>query len=170
MNIYKFEMKMLRKSIIIWALAVPVGLTFYLSFFPMLQADATGYQVVMDQFPDEFLAFFGMSRDLPMTRIDGYLSLTYGMIQIPLAIQAANYGFHMLSVEERELTADFLLTRPVTRKKIILSKFFAAFTSLTIVNIVVWFFTILSVLAFKGNDDISMKSVIVLYQKILVHY
>ena len=38
--------------------------------------------------------------------------------------------------ETREKTADFLLTKPVTRTKIITSKLFAAFTSILITNII----------------------------------
>jgi len=162
MNIYKFELGLLKKSILIWGLSIPAFFIFYMSFYPLIVADIAGFDSMFDQFPDEFLAFFGMNRDLPVTSFNGYMALTYGMIQIPLAIQAANYGFHMLSVEERELTADFLLSKPISRSQIFISKFLASLTSLTIVNLSIWFITFLCILLFKGDASVDFGAVIIL--------
>ena len=167
MNIYKFELSMLRKSILIWALAIPLGTIFYMSFYPMIAQDTTAFAAVIENYPAEFLAAFGMNPELPMFSLLGYLSLTFGMVQIPLAIQASNYGFHILSVEERELTADFLLSRPITRAKIFIIKCLAAFTSLTIVNIAMWIGTIGVILAVKGDSDPEFGKVIVLLSSIV---
>ena len=49
---------------------------------------------------------FGMS-GIDMASVLGFYGLAFGFVQVCLAIQAANYGFSMLSVEERDLTADF---------------------------------------------------------------
>ena len=48
-----------------------------------------------------------------------------------IALQAANYGYSLVSVEERELTADFLLSKPVGRVQILTSKLLAALRDLT---------------------------------------
>lgn len=160
MNIYKFELGMLKRSILIWSLAIPAFFIFYVSFFPMMSGE--GMDSIFEQFPEQFMAFFGMNADLPVSNILGYVALTYGMIQIPMAIQASNYGFHMLSVEERELTADFLLSKPISRQKIMIGKFLAAMTSLTIVNISVWIVTILGIVLFRGDQSVAWKGVIVL--------
>ena len=160
MNIYKFELGMLRRSILIWSLAIPAFFIFYVSFFPMMAGE--GLDEMFNQFPDAFMAFFGVNPDLPISNILGYTSLTYGMIQIPLAIQASNYGFHMLSVEERELTADFLLTKPISRTKIMVSKFLAALTSLTIVNIAVCIGTFVSIALFRESQSVNWNFVWIL--------
>ncbi len=161
MNIYKFELKMLIKSMIVWSLGISFGLIFYLSFYPMMAADTDAFSQLMDDFPPEFLAFFGMAGEYAFTSLIGYFILTFGMIQIPIGIQAANYGLNMLSVEERELTADFLLTKPVKRSTIFISKLLAALTSLTVVNIVVSFSSIVTLLIFK-DDPLPWKGIIVL--------
>lgn len=162
MNIYKFEFKKLRKSILIWGLVVPLSLFSYIAFYPLIADNSTGFQEIMDQLPAEMLAIFGMIPELPVTTILGYFSLTFTIVQIPIAIQACNYGFNMLSVEERELTADFLLTRPVKRSTIIVAKFLAAFTALTIVNAVLWIASIAAVLVFKSNETFAFENVIIL--------
>ncbi len=159
MNIFKFEFKMLRKSIFIWGLFVPFGLVLYMSFYPWIAADTEAFESIMANFPDEFLSFFGMSAELPLFSLLGYFGLTFGMIQIPLAIQASNYGFHILSVEERELTADFLLSKPVTRGKILISKCLAAFASLTIVNLLVWVASLIILFIVKGDETVNFTNV-----------
>lgn len=167
MNIYIFELNKYKKSIIIWSLAISFWIVFYMAFYPMIGADAEAYDLMMDDFPEEFLAMFGMNSDLPMSTVIGYYSLTFSMAQIPIAIQAANYGFNTLSVEERELTADFLLSKPVKRKKIIISKFLAALTSLTIINAFVWISSLASIYLFNANSDYSLNNVIILLTSII---
>lgn len=160
MNVFLFELKMYKKSIIIWSIAISFWIIFYMAFYPMIATDSSAFEAIMADFPPEYLAAFGMNPDLPMSSILGYFSLTMGMTQIPIAIQASNYGFATLSVEERELTADFLLSKPVTRKKIIVSKFLAAFLALTIVNIFVWISSISSLYLFSGDQTFTLGVVI----------
>ncbi|MCK5388031.1 MAG: ABC transporter permease subunit [Candidatus Izimaplasma sp.] len=162
MNIFLFELKNYRKSIIIWSLAIGFWILFYMAFFPMISSNSETYDLIMQDFPPEFLAMFGMNSDLPMSSVLGYFGLTFSMAQIPIAIQAANYGFHTLSVEERELTADFLLSKPVKRSKIIISKFFAALLSLSIVNIFVWISSIASIYLFSDAKPFDLNHVLVL--------
>ncbi len=167
MNIYLFELKMYKKSIIIWSISISFWIMFYMAFFPMITASGASFDGIMEEFPPEFLAMFGMNIDLPMSSILGYFGLTFSMAQIPIAIQASNYGLHALSVEERELTADFLLSKPVKRNKIIISKFLAALTSLTIVNAFIWIFSIASLYIFSGDQAFEMSKVLVLLTTVI---
>ena len=168
MNIFIFEFKMLIKSIIIWGLAISFGLILYMAFFPAMVSGGDGFASLLDGMDERFLAFFGMSVELPVFELLGYFGLTFSMIQIPISIQASNYGFHMLSVEERELTADFLLTKPISRKKILVSKFLAAFLALSIVNATIWISSIFSLYAFRGEAVFELKNVIILLSSIVV--
>ncbi len=162
MNIFKFELKNLRSSMLIWGLSIAFALLVFLAFFPTISANTDEFEALMANYPEELLAFFGMNPNLPMSSFLGYLSITFGMMQIPIAIQAANYGFSMLSVEEREMTADFLLSKPVSRTKIIISKFFASFTALTVINIVLMLSVVLATYLFKGEETVVLTNVFVL--------
>ena len=70
---------------------------------------------MMSSFPKELLIAFGMV-DMDWSTILGFFGLVFVFVQICLAIQAANYGFSLVSIEETEWTADFLLSKPVSRK------------------------------------------------------
>lgn len=162
MNIFKFELKNLRFSILIWGASIAVSLVSFMAFFPAISENTAEFEALMENYPKELLAFFGMNPDLPMSSLLGFLSITFGMIQIPIAIQAANYGFNMLSVEEREMTADFLLSKPISRKKILISKFLAALTALTAVNIMFAVATVIALYLFKGDEPFALEHVYVL--------
>ena len=161
MNIFKFELKSYFKSIIIWTLAVPGFLIMYMAFFPMLESSSDVFNELMMSFPEEFLAAFGMNPALPITSAIGYFGLTYSFILIPVAIQASNYGVHMLSVEERELTADFLLTKPVNRTTILFSKFFAALVALLVMNAAIWGSSMFSLTVFS-SVTVDMSNIYIL--------
>ena len=167
MNIFKFEFKMLTRSILIWGSSISFFVVFYMMFFPLIMVDNTAMMEIMSEFPEEFLAFFGMSSEISFTSLMGYYGLTMSFVYIPIAIQASLYGVSILSVEERELTADFLLTKPVSRNQIFISKFLAALAALTIINISVWIASYLSIAIFNGGDEVSYFGATVLLSGIV---
>jgi ABC-2 type transport system permease protein len=167
MNIYKHEFKMSSKSVIIWSFAVAALIFIFLSIFPSFAADAELLNEALASFPEELLMAFGMS-GIDMASVLGFYGLAFGFVQVCLAIQAANYGFSILSVEERDLTADFLLAKPVGRNKILTSKLLAALTGLAITNIVVWISTLAGIAAFSGGRAYEIEPVLLLLLSIAV--
>jgi ABC-2 type transport system permease protein len=137
MNIYLHELKSNIGNIISWSIAVFVIMLLFMSVFSSFSADAATMNDMMAQFPQELRAAFGMD-NVDLSTLMGYFSFNILFAQVLLAVQAANYGFGLVSIEERELTADFLLTKPVSRPKILTSKLLAALTGLAITNAVVW--------------------------------
>ena len=136
-NIYKHEFNMNLRSVIIWSIAVAVLLFVYISLFSSIAVDAELMNEMLSEFPEELLLAFGME-NLDLASVLGYFSFLFLFVQICLAIQASYYGFSLVSIEERELTADFLLAKPVGRTHILTSKLLAALSGLLITNLVVW--------------------------------
>ncbi len=144
MNIFLHEFKSYLKSVGIWSAANFLIILVYFSAFNAISMETAELQTMLDAFPDELLIAFGMN-DMNFSTILGWFGVVFLFCQICLAIQASNYGISLVSIEERELTADFLLPKPVGRAKILTAKFLAALAALTITNLVVWassFFTI----------------------------
>lgn len=136
-NIFDLEFRMHLRSMVIWSLSTAAVVFVYFSLFPAFAENAAALNETMASFPPEFRAAFGLG-ELDMSTVMGFFSLTYLIMQILLAIQAANYGFGLVSIEERELTADFLLAKPVSRTRIMTSKLFAALAGLGITQAVAW--------------------------------
>ncbi|SHH73325.1 ABC transporter permease subunit [Clostridium grantii] len=153
MNIFKYEMKMYGKSIIIWSLSMIGLIVMYMLFFSAFAADAALMDKILENYPPELLKAFGMDGSLSLSTVLGYFSFVFVFVQLCVAIQSSNYGFHLLSVEESELTADFLMSKPVSRTKIFMSKFFAAFTSLTITNFFIWLGSFGAIMLFTDGAE-----------------
>lgn len=159
MNIYLHELKSRWKSILIWSIAVAAMLFLFMSLFQGFAADTALVTRLMKSFPPELLTAFGMN-DMDWSTILGFLGLIFVFIQVCLAVQAANYGFGLVSVEETEWTADFLLSRPVSRPQIMTSKLLAALTALAITDAVTWACTFITISIFGQGLVYSMKPVL----------
>jgi len=149
-TIFKQEFKMNLRSVITWSVSVTVLLLLFVSLFSSFAKDAALLNDMMSRFPEELLAAFGMT-GVDLSTILGYFSLAFLFVQVCLAIQAANYGFSLVSIEEREWTADFLLTKPVGRPQILTSKLLAVLGSLAITDLVVWVASFVFISLFKGD-------------------
>ncbi|NIM93539.1 MAG: ABC transporter permease subunit [Anaerolineales bacterium] len=137
MNIYLHEFKMSLRSVITWSIALIVMIFFFTSIYSGFAEEAEILNQTLEKFPREFLMAFGMD-GMDMSTVLGFFALIFLFCQLCVSIQAANYGFSLVSVEEREMTADFLLPKPVGRTKIMSSKLLSAITGLAITNLVVW--------------------------------
>ena len=166
-NIFKHEFRMNLNSVVVWSIAVTALMFVYISMFSSFTKDAELLNEMMANFPEELLAAFGMT-GIDLSTILGFFSIAFLLAQICLAIQASNYGFSMVSIEERELTADFLLAKPVGRTRILTSKFLAALSGLTITNIVVWISSFGFLQLFKGDRTYEGKPLLLLLLSIIV--
>ncbi len=161
MNIYSQEFRMNLRSVITWSVAVAALILLFVSLFSSFAQDAALLNEMMANFPEQLLAAFGMT-GVDLSTILGYFSLAFLFVQVCLAIQAANYGFSLVSIEEREWTADFLLAKPVGRTQILTSKLLAALTGLILTDLVVWITTFLSIQLFKGDATYETSSLLLL--------
>ena len=162
MNIFKYEFKTYIKSIIIWSISMSLLLLIFMAFYPTFSKDVALVETILENYPEEMLKAFGMSTGLPLSSVLGFLAFVFSFLQLIIAIQSANYGFSFLSIEEREFTADYLMTKPVSRQSILMSKFLAAFLSLLITDLFLVITTFLVLELFKNANDYEVKNVIVL--------
>jgi ABC-2 type transport system permease protein len=167
MNIYKQEFKMHFKSVVTWSLSLALVIFVYLSLFSSIAPDAEMFNETLANFPEELLMAFGMDT-MDLSSVLGFYGVIFLICQICLAIQASNYGFSILSVEERDLTADFLLAKPIGRNKILTSKFLAALTGLTITNAVVWVSSFIAIDMNRDGRPYDQDALIMLLLSIVV--
>ncbi len=167
MNIYKHEFGMYIRSVITWSLSIFALLFLFLSLFSSFSASAALLNETLSKFPPELLMAFGMN-DMDLSSVLGFYGIVFLICQICLSIQAANYGFGLVSVEERDMTADFLLAKPVGRPKILTSKFLAALTGLTITNAVIWISSFLLLNLYRAGKSFDLRTLILLLASIVI--
>jgi ABC-2 type transport system permease protein len=166
-NIYKHEFQARLKSVVIWSLSLVILIVFYFSIFPAFSEQADLLNEMLANFPPQLLAAFGMG-NVDMADLMGYLSFIFIFVQLCLAIQASNYGFGLVSVEESELTADFLLSKPVSRGQVITSKLLAALTALAITDLVIWVSAFASIQLFGQGREYNSTTLLLLLLSLVV--
>jgi len=155
MNMFLHELKAYRKSTIIWTASLIALVILFLSMYPTFSKEVEVFKKLMGGFPEPVRKALGLSVD-SMSSILGFYSYTFLYLTLCGAIQAMNLGTSIISKEVRGKTADFLLTKPVTRTKIMTSKLLAALTCLVITNIV--YLAVASTMAsFVKTEDYSYK-------------
>jgi len=167
MNIFKYEFKTYRKSILVWSLSIAAILFVMMALYPTFAKDAEFMEQMLENYPEEMLKAFGMNGNLPLSSILGFLAFLFAFIQLCLAIQAANYGFSILSVEEREFTADYLISKPVSRIQILNAKFGAAFLALIITDVFLAMSTFGAIELYRDGAMYEAKNIIVLLSSVV---
>ena len=166
-TIYRHEFQTRLRSVVIWSLGVAFLVIFYFSLFPAFSDQAALMNEMLARFPAEMRAAFGLD-NMDLATVLGFYSFEFLFVQLCLAIQAANYGFGLVSIEESELTADFLLSKPVSRTQVLTSKLLAALTGLTITNLVVWICTFVAILLFREGRAYDTSTLLLLLLSILI--
>ena len=166
-TIYKHEFRTRLKSVIVWSLAVAALILFFFSLFASFADQAALINEMLAKFPRELRTAFSMDR-MDLSSVLGFYSLIFMFVQLCLAIQAGNYGFGLVSIEESEWTADFLLSKPVSRTQVLTSKLLAAVTSLTITNLVVWLSSLAAISLFRGKHEYEPRTLLLLLLSIVV--
>jgi len=160
MNILIHECKAYRRSTIVWTLSLMFIIMLFMSFYPSFSRDAEDFQKIMEGYPEAIRNAIGFNLGNFFTLM-GFYCFPLSFITLCGAIQAMNLGVSIVSKEIREKTADFLLTKPVTREAILTAKLLAAFLSIVITNVV--YIAAASVMAFQvKTEDFSFAVFILL--------
>lgn len=145
MNIFWHELRAQRKFTLIWTLALVLSIILFLSLFPSISKEAEGFKKLMEGFPEAVRLALGLAVE-NIGSILGYYSYVFLYISLIGAIQAMILGMSIISKEVREKTADFLLTKPVSRTNILTAKLLAALMLLVITNL--FYLTVANTMAF----------------------
>jgi ABC-2 type transport system permease protein len=166
-TIYNHEFRSRLKSVIIWSLSLAFLILFFFSLFPAFSDQAAVMKEFLARYPAQLRAAFGLDK-IDLSSVLGFFSFTLVFVELCMAIQAGNYGFGLVSIEESELTADFLLSKPVSRSQVMTSKLLAALSSLLITELVVWVSTFAGILLFRSGHDYSPNTLILLLLSLLI--
>ncbi len=160
MNIFFREMKANRKSLIIWCVSVFLMVVMGMVKYPGIASSGANYSELMGSMPKMFLVLFGMS-SLNLAEISGYFGVLYLYFLLMATIHAAMLGANIISKEERDKTAEFLLAKPVSRSSIVTFKLLAAFVNILVFNIVTLVASLLIIPSY--NKGASINDTILLF-------
>jgi ABC-2 type transport system permease protein len=131
-----------------------------MSIYKSFAIDVTSAKKLLEAYPPAVLAALNLKVEIFFT-IYGFFAYLLTFAWLTGAIQAMNLGVSVLSKEVAGKTADFLLTKPVTRVRMVTEKLAAVFTLVVITNIFFLATALLSAAVFSKNSvDFSLFSLI----------
>ena len=149
MTIFKHELRQGKTSLLIWSVSIAFMICICVLIYPEMSTQ-------MGDVGAMFAEMGGFSQAFGMDKINfgefiGFFGVECGnILGLGGAFFAALLGISALAKEEKEHTAEFLLTHPVSRVKVLFEKLCAVFAQITVLNAICVAATALSI-AFIGE-------------------
>ncbi len=161
MTLLKHELRQGRNALCIWTLVIASMTALCVLIYPEIKSQMSAVSGMFSNMGG-FSAAFGMDK-LNFGEFLGFFGVECGnILGLGGAFFAALLGIQSLAKEEKDGTAEFLLTHPVSRSKILLQKLSALFLQIVILNAAVIGMTLLSVAAIGERPDSGTLSLLFL--------
>lgn len=160
MTIFKHELWQGRTAFVIWTGSIAFLLIICVFMFPEMKGemDAVGEMFAS---MGSFTAAFGMDR-LNFGTLVGFYSIECGnILGLGGAFFASLMGVSVLFKEEKGRTAEFLLTHPISRTRVVTEKLAAVLAQITLMNLILLGLPLLS-MALIG-ENIPWKEVLLMH-------
>lgn len=160
MTLLHHELRQGRNSLIIWTTAIGFLLAVCVFLFPEMKGE-------MNEVSDIFASMGGFTEAFGMDRVDfgtllGFYAVECGnILGLGGAFFAALCSISVLAKEEKEHTAEFLLTHPVSRPRILTEKLWAVITELILLNAAVLLLAVASIGAIK--EPVPWEEILLLH-------
>ena len=143
MTLIKHELRQGKVTLMIWTAVIAFMLALCVLIYPEMETQMGDVSTMFAEM-GSFSAAFGMDR-LNFGEFMGFFGVECGnILGLGGAFFSALLGISVLSKEEREQTAEFLLTHPVSRRKIVMRKYISIMIQILFLNIAVIAVTLLS--------------------------
>ena len=160
MTLVRHELRQGKTPFLIWTASIGFLLVICIFLFPEMKGQMDS---VSDVFASmgSFTQAFGMDR-LNFGTLIGFYAVDCGnVLGLGGAFFASLCAVGVLSKEEKDKTAEFLLTHPVSRKRIITEKLIAVLIQITALNVIIYALAIGSIAAV--GEDIPWKEISLLH-------
>lgn len=137
MTVIRHELKQSRISLIIWSVAIGFLLAVCIFMFPEMKGEMNEVSEVFSSM-GSFTQAFGMDKVNFGTLLGFYAVECGNILGLGGAFFASLCAISVLSKEEKERTAEFLLTHPVSRVRVVAEKLISVILQILILNAVVY--------------------------------
>ena len=146
MTLIRHELRRAWKSLAIWTCAIGAFIVICLFMYPEMKSQTESISSLFSSM-GAFSAAFGLDT-LDFGTLKGFYGIECGnILGIGGALFAALAGISALAGEEKEGTAEFLLTHPLSRTEIVTRKLAAVLIQITALNLVVFLLAVGSIAA-----------------------
>ena len=119
-----------RRSVTWWVFGMMALAGVTMAFYPSIAADQEAFEQLLDAYPEELLAFFGIDDPQELASPEGFVNsqLYANVVPIMLFVFTIGLGTSAIAGEEDKRTMDLLLAHPVSRDRVVIDNFKAMAT------------------------------------------
>ncbi len=158
MNIFALELRKKIKSMLFWLAGILSWAIIVAVFIPTIVEQGQNYSEILDNM-GVFGDIVNINADTFST-VMGIVGMYFGMLLIVFGIQAGNYGFGLVSIEESELTADFLITKPIKRSRILTAKIAASIAVMAVTCLLYILSTYYIIMTVSDGFEVDSKALL----------
>jgi ABC-2 type transport system permease protein len=161
-NLFLKEMRRNAMSLLLWILVISILISFTMSVFQTFVENRSKVMGMLNLVPKGALQFKGISNVSDLLSVLGFYAVNNVIYMMVLgSIFAMVLGSNILLKEEYNKTAEFLLTRPITRSSVFISKAAVIFVHVIILNMVTALVGFIS-LKLVQKSDFSLNAFFIL--------
>ena len=160
MTVIRHELKQNRISLAVWTGVIGLLFAVCIFMFPEMKGEMDG---VSEMFASmgSFTAAFGMDK-VNFGSLTGFYAVECGnILGLGGAFFASLFAVSVLAKEEKDHTAEFLLTHPVSRSRIVAEKLIAVMLQILILNVVIYGLSVASIVLV--GETVPWKAVTLLH-------
>jgi ABC-2 type transport system permease protein len=168
-NLFAREFRRNALSLVIWTIILTALISVTMSVYPTFLGNQSKIMGMLSLIPKEALQFKGISNFSDLLSVLGFYAVNNIIYMLVIgSVYSIVLSSNILLKEEYNKTAEFLLTRPVTRSEIFLSKLAVISINVLILNLVTSLVGFIFIeLVRKGSFSVSAFLILSLYTLLL---
>jgi ABC-2 type transport system permease protein len=161
-NLFLKEIRRNALSLIVWMIVITLFISVTMAVYPVFMQNQSKITGMLSLIPREALQFKGVSNFNDLLSVLGFYAVNNIIYMMVLgSIYAIVLSSGILLKEEYNKTAEYLLTRPLTRSEIFLSKLAVIALNIFLLNLVTTLAGFLSLELVK-NEPFSIRAFLIL--------
>lgn len=154
MNMFKFEIKRLLRSGLVWGFVSGAIMILFMALFPSMENSGLQevFQAELEAFPEGLMEAFGIDLGIDFTNISEYLAYIIQYVAMAGCVYGIILGVNSLIKEETEGTIEFLYSQPIKRRTIVTNKIVSNVVIYGIYHFVLAAITVATCIAVKPED------------------
>jgi len=168
-NLFAREMRRNATSLIIWTIILTLFIAGTMAIYPVFLNNQSKIMGMLSIIPAEALEFKGISNIGDLLSVLGFYAVNNIIYMLVLgSVYSIVLSSNILLKEEYNLTAEYLLTRPLTRSEVFRSKLSVIFINIIVLNLVTSIVGFVSIeLVKKGSFSVNAFLILSLYTLLL---
>lgn len=154
MKVFRRELKSSIKMLLIWVIVIALFIAAGMTKYKGYSAGGMDITALLDKFPPIILAMFGFT-GFNLEAVEGFYGIIFQYLVLMAGFFSAHIGCNTILKEERDKTTEFLLVKPISRRKVVFEKWLSNIISLVVFAVAAFIISIVALKAVAPDSNIT---------------